>query len=165
MPSTYTPNRNYVLQATGEDVNTWGVNLNSNLSIIDLNLGGTLNLNVGGNSNITLSGSQAENLIHNLTGALTGNIDYIFPEAGGFFAINNQTTGAYTVTVQVTGGSGGIVVPQGTTTTIYIDASVPQVESFSGTQYVFAAGTVSGGNAGGGATGTVCAGPLCGSVA
>lgn len=144
MPSSFTPARNYVLQATGEDVNTWGINLNFNFSIIDNNLGGTLALNVGGNSNIALTSSQAQYLIHNLTGALTGNINYQFPASGGFFAINNQTTGAHTLTVTVLGGSGGIVVAQGTTTTIYIDATVPQVEVFTGTAYVFNSGAVTG---------------------
>lgn len=144
MPSTFTPNKGFQLQATGEDLNTWGINLNANFSILDLNLGGTLNLNVGGSSNISLSTGQAENLIHNLTGALTGNINYIFPAKGGFYAINNETTGSFTLTVTVSGGSGGIVVPQGNTQTIYIDTTVPQVESFTGTQYNFVGGTVGG---------------------
>lgn len=144
MPSSFSPNRSYQLMQTGEDVNTWGINTNANLSQIDENLGGTLNISVAGSSNITLTSTQAANLIHNLSGALTGNINYIFPDAGGFFAINNQTTGAFTVTVTVSGGSGGIIVPQGTTSTIYIDASVPAVRGFTGSQSQFVATSVVG---------------------
>lgn len=144
MPSSYSPNKNFILQNTGEDLNTWGINLNANLSLIDENLGGTLNISVAGSSNINLTLTQAANLIHNLTGALTGNINYNFPANGGFYAINNQTTGAHTVTVTVQGGSGGILVPQGTTTTVYIDATTPAVEGFSGTNSTFTALSVGG---------------------
>lgn len=138
---TFTPQKNYILMGTGNDIGVWGINLNSNFSIIDNNLGGTLSLNVGGNSNINVSSSQAEFLIHDLTGALTGNINYNFPNLGGFYAINNQTTGAFTLTATVQGGSSGITIPQNNTTTIYIDSSVPQVEALSGTNYVFVGGT------------------------
>lgn len=142
---TSTSNKLYPLQTTGTNVGTWGTVLNNGaLSVIDNNLGGTLNISVAGSSNINLTASQASFLIHNLTGALTGNINYIFPALGGFFAVNNQTTGAFTVTVTVVGGSGGILVPQGNTVSTYIDATVPQVEAFTGTSYVFAAGTVTG---------------------
>lgn len=142
---TSTPNKLYPLQVTGTNVGTWGTVLNNSIfSIIDNNLGGTLSISVAGNANINLTASQASFLIHDLTGVLTGNIDYIFPALGGFYAINNGTTGSFSVTAQVVGGSGGIVVPQGTTSTIYIDATIPAVESFTGTQYQFIGGTVGG---------------------
>lgn len=140
-----TPNKNYALQTTGTNVGTWGTVLNNGVfSIVDNNLGGTLPISVAGNSNINLTASQASYLIHDLTGLLTGNINYIFPTLGGFYAINNNTTGAFSVTVQVVGGSGGIVVPQGTTATVYIDATVPAVESFIGTSSVYSAQSVGG---------------------
>ena len=142
---TNSPNKNYSLQVTGSNTGTWGTVLNNSVfSIIDSNLGGTLAINVGGNSNINLTAAQAQSLIHNLTGVLTGNIQYIFPAQGGFFAINNQTTGAFTVTVSVVGGSGGIIVPQGSTTTVYIDATVPAVYGFTGSLSSFTAASVGG---------------------
>lgn len=140
----FSPNRQYDLQATGTNVNTWGIVLNSNFSIIDANLGGTLNLSVAGNSNITLTGAQAQNLIHNLTGALTGNINYTFPAQGGFFFINNATSGNFTVTAKVAGGSGGLVVPQGGVLSIYIDANTLTVGGSAGTQYIYTGGTSTG---------------------
>ena len=141
---TFTPNRNYNNQLTGGNIGTWGLVLNSNFSTIDLNLGGTNNISVAGNSNVNVTVPQAQNLIHNLTGALTGNINYNFPAQGGFFLISNQTTGNFSVTVTVQGGSGGVLIPQGTNATVYIDATVPQVESFVGTQYIYSAPTVGG---------------------
>ncbi len=146
MPSTYSPNKDYQLQATGEDTNTWGINTNANLSLIDENLGGTLTLSVAGNSNVTLTSSQAANLFYNLTGVLTGNINVIFPAAGGFYYINNTTTGAYTLTIQAGTSTAGIVAVQGQPIVIGVDNSTspPTVLGFIGTQYVYLCGTVTG---------------------
>lgn len=117
-----TPNKGYPLQATGANPGTWGVVINSDLiSVVDLNLGGRNNKSVAGSSNVTVSASEAQNLYHHLTGTLTGNIDYIFPAtAGGDFIIYNNTSGAYSVTVKPSGGT-GLVVPQGATMRIFID--------------------------------------------
>lgn len=142
-----TSNKLYPLQVTGTNVGTWGVVLNTGVfQVIDNNLGGTLDINVAGSSDVNLTASQASYLIHNLTGALTGDINYIFPALGGFYAINNGATGAHTVTVEVAGGANGIVIPQGTTATVYIDASTPAVAGFSSTQSVYTAASVSGTN-------------------
>lgn len=113
MASSFTPNLNLELQATGENVNTWGVQLNTNvISTLDSALGGTLSISVAGSSNVTPTSDQAENIFHTLTGLLTGNIAYILPTVGRLFVIDNTTTGAFTVTVRTALGT-GIVVPQG----------------------------------------------------
>lgn len=139
------PNKNYNLQATSSNVNTWGIIANGNFSLIDANLGGTLTIDVSGSANITLTADQAKNLIQNLTGTLTGNINYVFPAKGGFYAIHNKATGNFTITVNVAGGTGaGIVVTQGTTATIYIDSTVPDIYGLSGTQSVYTAISVGG---------------------
>ena len=83
MPSTFTPNKSYELQATGENAGTWGIKLDAVESIIDLNLGGRFNANVAGAANVTVTTAQAQNVRHILTGLLTGNIQYIFPNGGG----------------------------------------------------------------------------------
>ena len=128
MADTYSTNKNYRLQTTGGNINTWGIYLNTVLTQIDANLGSVLSLNVGGNSNITLTSTQTQNLIHDLTGTLTGNITYTFPDAGGFWIIRNNTSGAYTLTAQVTGGSGGLVIPQGGIGyPVFIDTTVPAI--------------------------------------
>lgn len=141
-----TPNKGYNNQTTGTNASTWGIVLNSNFSTIDSNLGGTLTLSVAGSSNVTLSLAQAENLIYNFTGVLTGNINVIFPAAGGLYFINNQTTGAFTLTVQSGSSINGFLIPQGTQVPIYVDNSTspPTVGGASGTQYVFSAPIVGG---------------------
>lgn len=121
MPSTYTANKIYELQATGENDGTWGSLLNSVLSIVDLNLGGRLSLDVSGSSNVTLTTTQARNITHILSGTLTGNIEYQFPASnGGFYYVQNATSGAFTVTVIPAGGT-GVVLTQGYAALIFIN--------------------------------------------
>lgn len=117
---SFTANKNYNNQSPGSNPGTWGLVLNTNFTTIDNNLGGTLNISVAGSSNVTLTLAQAQYIIHNLTGILTGNITYSFP-AGGIYQITNSTTGAFTVTVIMAGGT-GVVVPQGSSRTVFIDA-------------------------------------------
>jgi len=143
---TNTPNKGYNLQGTGTNSGTWGIVLNSIFSTIDNNLGGTLSLSVAGAANVTLTLAQAQNLIYNFTGVLTGNINVIFPAAGGLYFINNKTTGNFTLTIQAGTSVSGFLVPQGTQAPIYVDnsSSPPTVGGASGTQYIFTAGTIGG---------------------
>jgi hypothetical protein len=121
MPSTNSPNKNYELQATGENQGTWGVLLNNNaLSIVDLNLGGRLAVTID-SANVDLTSTQAQNVYITLTGTLTGNRDLTFPATnGGFYYILNSTSGAFTVTVKPLGGT-GVVIPQGALSRVFIN--------------------------------------------
>lgn len=144
MTSTFTTNRGYRKQGTGDNPNTWGALLNTDVfDIIDKNLGSTLSISVAGSSNVTLTASQAQNMIHRLTGILTGNINYIFPAAGGFFFISNETTGAFTITVKPLGGT-GILIPQGTVVAIYIDGVALTANGAIGTTAAFTGVAVTG---------------------
>src|ERR1700749_3937419 len=107
MTTTFTTNKSYPLIGTGDDANTWGSVLNSNLfTVLDTNLGGELALSVAGGSNVSLSSTQAQNLRYNFTGILTANITVSWPTGAGSYIVNNGTTGAFTLTVQPTGGTG-----------------------------------------------------------
>lgn len=134
MTSTFTPNKGYQLQGTGDNPNTWGIALNANVfSVMDSNIGATLNISVAGSSDVTITASQAQNINHVLTGLLTGNINYIFPASqGGFFIIDNQTTGSFTVTAKPSGGT-GIVIPQGKKMLVFINGSTNALSSMSDT--------------------------------
>ncbi len=105
---------------------------------------GTYSLSVAGSSNITLSASQAGYSVYNLAGVLTGNIDLTFPAVNAFYIINNNSTGAYTITLKVSGGATSVGATQGTSTSIYVDGSTPSIGGLGGTQYVFQCGTVTG---------------------
>ena len=127
MTSSFTTNKNLELQATGDNTNAWGTHLNNNVfTFLDTMLGGVLSISVAGNTDVTLSSGQGQNIAHKLTGALTGNINYIFPAAtaAGPFIIDNQTTGAFTVTVKTAaGGSTGVIAPQGRRSYLYNDGT------------------------------------------
>lgn len=123
------------MQVTGSNTNTWGIDLNSNfISIVDSNLGGTLALNVAGNTNVVLTATQAENILIDLTGALTGSISITFPAQGGFWAIKNGTTGNFTITALVSGGSGSVIIPQNQRVPVIIDSVGPVISRWEPTQ-------------------------------
>jgi hypothetical protein len=144
MADSATPNRGLILMQTGGDIGIWGAFLNSDaLSILDNNLGGNLTKSVAGNSDVDLSSSEAENLYYNLTGALTGNINVVWPSGAGFYIVSNNTTGAFTLTLKPTGGT-GVVLPQSSTSLVFISTN-------TGTAFLIGGAT---GTAGGDLTGT-----------
>lgn len=123
MADAFSPNRNLILMQTGNDLGVWGTLLNNEaISIIDNNLGGNLSLSVAGSSDVNLTSTQAENLAYNFTGALTGNINVIWPTGAGFYIITNSTSGAFTLTVKPTGGT-GIAIPQGGTAEVFVSTN------------------------------------------
>lgn len=74
-------------------------------------------------SNETLSAAEAENLVIRCTGTLLANVTITTPGIG-FYIVDNQTTGNFTVTLQYTGGVGGTpVMPQGGVTLVVIDGT------------------------------------------
>lgn len=144
MADTFSPNRNLILPATGNDIGIWGALLNSDLtSVLDNNLGGNLSKSVAGAIDVTLSSSEAENLYYNFTGVLTGNINVIWPAGAGFYIVENSTTGAFTLTIKPTGGT-GIVLPQSSTSLAFVSTN-------TGTAFLIGGAT---GTAGGDLTGT-----------
>ena len=67
---------------------------------------GYLSKSVAGGANVTLTDVEAQQAVHEYTGTLTANIDVVIPsESKIYFAFNN-TSGAFTLTVTTTGGSG-----------------------------------------------------------
>ena len=55
---------------------------------------------------VTLTDVESAKRIHKYTGTLTSNVDVEVPTETNFYSVWNATTGAYTVTVTTTGGSG-----------------------------------------------------------
>lgn len=90
------------------------------ISIVDLNLGGR-STNALTSSDWTLSGSEAQNLWLGLSGTLSANVNVITPAGqGAMYFVDNATSGAYTVTVKMSGGT-GVVVPQGGRSVVFIN--------------------------------------------
>lgn len=107
------PNLGLNLQTTGSNNGTWGVTLNSDLSIVDSRMGSRIAVNCAGSSNIVVNSNQAQNFFQDMTGILTGNIKYILPAQGGFYFITNDTTGAFSVTIVNDVSGTGVVISQG----------------------------------------------------
>jgi len=81
-----------------------------------------LSKNVAGSSNVTLTTAEAANLIHTYFGALTGNINVILPTVIQQYTIYNNTTGAYTLTVKTSAGT-GYTITQGYRVIVYCDGT------------------------------------------
>ncbi len=81
-----------------------------------------LNLNVAGNADITETSAQAQNIIQQYTGVITGNINVIVPATPQIYFCFNSTSGAFTLTVKTSGGS-GIAITQGQNTILYCDGT------------------------------------------
>lgn len=81
-----------------------------------------LNLNVAGSSNVTETSAQAQNIIQQFTGALTGNINVIVPATVQLYFVENATSGAFTLTLKTASGT-GIGIPQGTNAILYCDGT------------------------------------------
>jgi hypothetical protein len=77
---------------------------------------------VAGASDVTLTTVEATYIVQEYTGALTANINVIVPTAVGQFWVYNNTSGAYTLTVKTTAGT-GIAVTQGNREILYCDGT------------------------------------------
>lgn len=115
MSSTFTPNLNLELQATGDGINVWGQHLNNNVfAILDSVLGAGLGVGLT-NTNVTLTTTQMQNSYFLLTGVLTANVVLFFQDVGRTVIVNNNTSGAFTVNLKtVNVASNSVLIPQGT---------------------------------------------------
>jgi hypothetical protein len=84
---------------------------------------GRLSLSVAGGANVTLTAAEARNDILEFTGALTANISVILPVAEKQYTVFNNTTGAFTLAVDVAGTPGGTTVGQGLRAIVYADGT------------------------------------------
>ena len=94
----------------------------STTAFVQGTLAGVLALSVAGGTNVSLSAVQAGNGIFNFTGALTANIAVILPNTSGKWIVENNTTGAFTLTVKTAAGT-GVAVTQGKNVEIYGDGT------------------------------------------
>lgn len=133
MTSSYTPNKAYLIEpGNGDYVNTWDQPVNNNWSILDAALGAytTVTLTSG---NVTLGangwGPSATNTYQNmglvLTGSLSGNASVTIPGGvGGFWIVQNNTTGSYTVTIKTdVGGGAQLVIPANYKSHVFCDGT------------------------------------------
>ena len=100
------------LMATGENAGTWGTKTNTNIQILEEAINGYVSqaLTSGGTVSLTYTdgstGDVARHAVIALTGTITGNAVVTVPANEKVWIIDNQSSGAYTVTVKVSGQTG-----------------------------------------------------------
>lgn len=73
-------------------------------------------INAAGSGNLVLAGAQLNQIGYRFTGVLTGARNIVVPNTAQEYWVDNETTGAFTLTVGTAaqiGGAGGVIVPQG----------------------------------------------------
>lgn len=125
MASTFTTNKSIEKPGNGDYVNTWNVPVNNDWDIIDASLGGTTTINAtGASGTVTLSASQYRPPTIIITGTLTANVTYRVPSGvGGQWVVFNNTSGAFSITVDSGGGGTSVGVPQGQKVLLYSDGT------------------------------------------
>lgn len=80
-------------------------------------------INIPGTGTYTLAGSELNRIAYRFTGALTGNRIVVVPATVQQYWVDNQTTGAYTLTINPSGGGTGFIIPQSTRAILYCDGT------------------------------------------
>jgi hypothetical protein len=125
MASTFTTNKSIEKPGNGDYVNTWNVPVNTDFDIIDASLGGTTTINAtGASGTVTLTDTQYRPPTIIITGTLTANVTYRVPSGvGGQWVVFNNTSGAFSITVDSGGGGTSVGVPQGQKVLVYSDGT------------------------------------------
>ena len=119
-------------------------------------------INIPGSGAYTLVGSELNRVAYRFTGILTGNRSVIVPATVQQYWVDNQTTGAYSLTIEPSGGGTGFIIAQGERAILYCDGTDVLNASTQGVSYPIAVNqggtgaTTAGGaliNLGGSATG------------
>jgi len=118
MASTYTTRIGLEKQGDGENANTWGLKLNSNvIDLVDEAIAGyeTIDLSSGAVSLTDTDGvpNQARNFGLKFTGALPADTTVTIPAKEKIYYIFNDTTEDYTIFIKPAGGTAVSVVEAG----------------------------------------------------
>ncbi len=122
MPSTPTSQLRLELMATGENDDTWGTKANTIFQLIEEALTKRQAIALT-SSNVTLTttnyaSDQSRSLCLSLSGILTANVSVIVPNLSHFYLVENNCTGAFTVTVKTAAGT-GVIATQNKITPVY----------------------------------------------
>lgn len=79
-------------------------------------------VNVAGSGTYTLAGAELNRIAYSFTGVLTGNREVIVPATVQQYWVGNDTTGAYTLEVKTSAGT-GIILAQGQRAIVFCDGT------------------------------------------
>ena len=117
MSSTYTSRIKLELQADGENANTWGQRLNSNvIQLVDDAVAAYTTIALAGDANYTLTNNdgasdESRSAILEFTGEITTSINVIIPSQSKFYLIRDKTTRNGGDYVLQTAGNAGYTIP------------------------------------------------------
>lgn len=97
---TYQPQESSIIVSDGSNFYTIGFG-QSAIFVFDYTV-----INIAGTGNYTLTGSELNRIAYKFTGLLTGNRTVIVPDTVQQYWVDNATTGAYSLTVRSTTGTG-----------------------------------------------------------
>jgi len=112
----YQPTESSVIISDGSNFYTLGFG-QSSVFVFDYTV-----ISIAGTGNYTLSGSELNRIVYKFTGALTGNRNVIVPATVQQYWVDNSTTGAYTLTVKTSAGT-GVAISQGARGIYYCNGS------------------------------------------
>lgn len=136
---SFNPNDSCILVSDGAALFTmgFGQSVASSFNFV------TISLTPPGTGAVVLSGAQLNRISYKFTGALTGNIIVQVPASIQQYWVDNETTGAFTLTISAGGAGSTFSVPQATRVILYCDGLniVNAVSSGAGSTTLVADGT------------------------
>ena len=136
MVDPVTSNMQFAVPTRGSDVGTWDTPLNGDWNISDIAFGGVSSISLS-SSPVTLSITQAQNAVLRFSGTISGNITITLPAISKFWTVENNTTGAFVVTL--TTGSGKVIgLPPGEPCEVYSDGTDVKFKNLARTGQLFA---------------------------
>jgi hypothetical protein len=110
MANTTSADLKLTIQATGENSGTWGQITNTNLTILEQAIAGYEAVAITTGATLTFTNgavSNGKNQVLKLIGTIAGAVNVVVPDTlTKAYVIDNATSGAYTVTVKTTSGTG-----------------------------------------------------------
>jgi len=110
MANTTSADLKLTIQATGENSGTWGQITNTNLTILEQAIAGYEAVGITTGATLAFSNgalSNGKNQVLKLTGTIAGAVNVVVPDTlTKVYVVDNATSGAYTVTVKTTSGTG-----------------------------------------------------------
>lgn len=129
MPSSYTASLRFELQGVGENLNTWGLRLNSALSRIDKAIAGLTTIALTGDYALTSSNGddEARSALLKFTGA--GPWTVTIPSVSKNYLIWNACAATVTIT---TGAGSTVAIEAGSKVVVFCDGSGVGTLGFGG---------------------------------
>ncbi len=149
MVSSYSSNLRLTKQGTGDNENTWGSILNTQVfELIEDAISGVVAINCTGSSNVDISATvvnggedDARNMVLELTGVIGTNIQLIVPAVEKMYLIRAAQTGGFTINVRPTGASSGVDFVTGKTAIVYTSGT--SIYELGGSDALLAANNLS----------------------